>query len=65
MQYLLNIIYKARRSELEINAKLHNMKLKPELTSIGVTREERAEYDKQAQDAYNRLKERYKQNQGR
>lgn len=58
---MLNVIAKRKREKLEVDAKLHNMKLKPALTSIGVTKEERAEYDQQAKEAHEKLMKRYKE----
>ena len=57
---LLKVSSKAKHKELAQEAALHGVKLKDQLTPLEATDDERAEYDKQANAALERLRERHK-----
>ena len=55
--YLLKVIDDRDYNEKKFDASIHGQKLKPRITSLGLTKEERKEADENAQMLFNRLKQ--------
>jgi len=50
---------KQKYDDFDFNAKIHGVKLKPQLEKLDVKEDDRKEFNKQADDALSRLKQRY------
>ena len=60
---LIKTVDWGRHRELEVDAKLHGMKVKPWVEAKKVSPKVKADQDKQAKDAFERLKKRHAERQ--
>lgn len=62
--YLLRVIDKAKYEDLSVQAKLHGVKLKPRINSLGLSKEQREEADTQAMSVLERMKKNHEDSNG-